>query len=403
MKRGVVLFAIVLLFLFAECERYPELNLSSVNLPEKAGMDSKKLARIDAIVKKAIERGETPGAVVLIGRKGYIVYRKAFGFSRVIPDTEKMTVNTIFDLASLTKPIATASSIMKLVEEGKIRLWDPVTRFFPSFKRYRYENGKEANAPRIYHLLTHTSGLPPYIDIEKVKAMYGPSPERDSTISYILRTEKIAPPGSIFKYSCLGYVLLAEIVKKVSGEPISTFAVKNIFKPLGMRYTMFCPPDSLFPMISPTEVIDGKPLHGIVHDPLARLLRGISGNAGLFSNANDLAIFAQMMLNKGRYGNVVVFSPLTVSRMTEVYPLVKFSGRGLGWDIFTDYSSNRGDIFPVGSYGHTGFTGTSIWIDPETETFVIILTNRVHLPHGNVIRLRSLVASVVAGSIMEIR
>ena len=136
---------------------------------------------------------------------------------------------------------------------------------------------------------------------------------------------------------------------------------------------------------------------------MARLLKGISSNAGLFSNANDLAIFAQTILNKGKYGDVVVFLPLTVFQMTKVYPLVKFSGRGLGWDIFTDYSSNRGDIFSVGSYGHTGFTGTPMWIDPETEAFVIILTNRVHLPRGNVVRLRGVIANIVGGSIVEVR
>ncbi|MCK4295133.1 MAG: serine hydrolase, partial [Candidatus Marinimicrobia bacterium] len=182
---------------------------------------------------------------------------------------------------------------------------------------------------------------------------------------------------------------------------IDEFSKKWIFEPLGMKSTTYCPPKELLSIIAPTEVFDGKPLKGKVHDPLAQLMDGKSGNAGLFSNVDDLAIFAQMLLNGGIYGKTRIISPMTVKAMTTVYHGLEFAGRGLGWDVCSDYSSNMGDIFPVGSFGHTGFTGTSICIDPTSETFVILLTNRVHIPDGNVIRLRSLVANIVASSVIE--
>jgi CubicO group peptidase (beta-lactamase class C family) len=193
---------------------------------------------------------------------------------------------------------------------------------------------------------------------------------------------------------------LAFIVKEVSGDNVADFARKNIFDPLGMNHTCYIPERPLLERCVPTEVIDGKPLIGVVHDPLARLQGGISGNAGLFSTADDLAVFARMLLNGGRLGETRILSPLTVNRMTAVFHDVSFSGRGLGWDLDSSYSTNGGDLFGPKSFGHTGYTGTSIWIDPETETFVIFLTNRVHPDDlGSVTALRSKVANVVAASI----
>jgi CubicO group peptidase (beta-lactamase class C family) len=194
---------------------------------------------------------------------------------------------------------------------------------------------------------------------------------------------------------------LAHIVHEVSGKPLDEFAAENIFKPLGMTRTLYRPPADLIDRCVPTEVIDGNPLRGIVHDPLARLQGGGSGNAGLFSTADDLAVFAQMLLGRGEHNGVRILSPLTVERMTGIYPQVGKSGRGLGWDIDTDYATVRGDLFGLGSYGHSGYTGTSIWIDPETQTSVVLLTNRVHPDDkGDIIALRSKVANVVAAAIL---
>ncbi len=209
------------------------------------------------------------------------------------------------------------------------------------------------------------------------------------------------PVGAEFVYSCLNYITLAHIVHKVSGQTVDQFAAETIFKPLGMTRTFYRPPAEFVDRCVPTEVVDGTPLRGVVHDPLARLQGGVSGNAGLFSTADDLALFAQMLLNRGELNGVRVLAPLTVDRMTEIYPQVGAAGRGLGWDIDTDYATVRGDLFGLRSYGHSGYTGTSIWIDPETQTAVVFLTNRVHPDDkGDIIALRSKVANVVAAAVL---
>jgi CubicO group peptidase (beta-lactamase class C family) len=211
---------------------------------------------------------------------------------------------------------------------------------------------------------------------------------------------KESPAGTRFVYSCLNYITLAHIVHQVSGKPLDAFASEAIFEPLGMTRTFFRPPAKFLADCVPTEVVEGRPLRGVVHDPLARLQGGVSGNAGLFSTADDLALFARMLLHGGELNGARVLGPLAVRRMTEIYPQVGDSGRGLGWDIATDYSTVRGDLFGPASYGHSGYTGTSVWIDPETTTAVIFLTNRVH-PNdkGDIIALRSRVANVVASAL----
>jgi len=394
------LIVFVISFLIYECGYYHRDNRLHLGDPALVEMDKDHLMMIDEAIEKAIDEGKLPGATVLVARKRTVVYRKAFGDAQVVPTIEKMTIGKIFDLASVTKPVATATSIMILVEEGKLRLMDPVSKYIPEFTRYVDEDGEESGPIRLYHLLTHTSGLPPYTNANNLKKEYGePCPAQ--VIHRIATIEKRNPPGVNFDYSCLGFITLAEIVHRVSGMTIDEFSRKRIFEPLGMKSTTYCPPKELLPRIAPTEVFDGKPLRGKVHDPLAQLMDGKSGNAGLFSNADDLAIFAQMLLNGGIYGKMRIISPMTVKAMTTVYPGLEFAGRGLGWDVCSDYSSNLGDIFPVSSFGHTGFTGTSICIDPTSETFIILLTNRVHVPDGNVIRLRSLIANIVASSVIE--
>lgn len=389
--------ALLMFLVAALCWSYPLPKAK----PEKVGMSSARLNRVKTIIQEAITRKDFPGAVLLVGRKGKIVLHQAFGESQWIPEHRPMNTEMIFDLASITKPVSTATSILILVEQGKIRLWDKVKDFVPDFTAFR-EEGQEPKDACIWHLLTHTSGLPPYTDAAEVAQKYGDPISTETLVGHIAQLEKSDPPGEAFHYSCLGFITLAFIIHKVTGQTVAEFATEHIFSPLKMTHTFFTPPAEFRPLCVPTEVIDGEPLRGVVHDPLARLQSGISGNAGLFSTAGNLAIFAQMMLNKGEFKGQRILSPLAVERMISVYPQVPFAGRGLGWDLDSSYSTNGGDLFGPNSYGHTGYTGTSIWIDPETETFVIFLTNRVHpYDEGSVVSMRSRVANVVASSIIE--
>jgi serine-type D-Ala-D-Ala carboxypeptidase len=382
------------------------IGIAAQSLPsaraEEVGMLSGHLDRISDVIDEAICNKEFPGAVVVVGRHGKIVLRKAYGQSQWIPESRTMNIDMIFDVASMTKPIATATSILILVEQGRLNLWDKVNEYIPEFHPLKQGSEEASENASIWHLLTHTSGLPPYADVDKIKILYGSSCSRASLIDYIGKLPRTDPPGKVFNYSCLGYVMLAYIIEKITGMDIAEFSLKNIFNPLGMKHTFFVTPETRYDQCVPTEVIEGKPLIGIVHDPLARLQGGISGNAGLFSSADDLAVFAQMMLNKGSFKGVRILSPLGVEKMTSVYLRAEFSGRGLGWDLDSAYATNQGDLFGENSYGHTGYTGTSIWIDPDTQTFVIFLTNRVH-PNdkGKILSVRSKIANIVAASIIE--
>jgi len=477
----------------------PMMNLQSTHLssrlleygvPEMVGMSSERLSLLDGVVSRAIEARETSGAVVLVARRGKIVYERAFGYRAVVPEKEAMTTDTIFDLASLTKCVATASAVMKLVEDGKLRLGDPVKKFIPEWaaskeeKAYQTElskvrrwiragvlqlapemqvsqnlettqskklvtgreNPKEVwarlvqkgllkilqraleeqltlalpdrEAVTVRHLLTHTSGLDPY-DNYYLKFPQGNA--RQQIIQDIARRPLQAPPGETFVYSDLGYITLGEIVERVSGTDLNTFCRKAIYEPLGMHDTMFNPPYSLLSRIAPTEwripaeqTSSGKKdskavqrpqkymIRGEVHDGNAFVQNGISGHAGLFSTAHDLGIFAQMLLNAGQYGNVRIFSPLTVRAMISDQARLKDgTKRGYGWDIASGYSSQRGDIFSTG-FGHTGWTGTSLWVVPEEELIIIVLTSRCHPDGtGDVGPLRAKIANVVASSIVE--
>jgi CubicO group peptidase (beta-lactamase class C family) len=398
-SRRCLFSLLAIVFLFYGCRAKPNLELP--NVPESVGMSSERLARVDEIVTDAIDRKDFPGAVIHILRKGKTVWRKAYGHSQWVPERVPMEAAQIFDMASITKPVATATSVLLLVEQGRFRLWDKVEDFVPEFVPFIDEEGKTGEDARIWHLLTHTSGLPPYTDAEDLKDKYGYPITLESMVDHIAHLEKINPPGEEFHYSCLGFITLSYIVKKVTGKTIAQFSREKIFGPLGMNHTFFTPEEKYLPLCVPTQVYDGKPLIGIVHDPLARLLGGVSGNAGLFSTADDLAIFARMMLNRGSLNGKRILSPLAAERMTEIYRIAAFAGRGLGWDLESGYATNQGDLFGPNAFGHTGYTGTSLVIDPDTETIVIFLTNSVHPEDkGDIISMRSRVANVVAGSIL---
>src|SRR5438128_149614 len=365
--------------------------------PAAVGMSAAQLAHIDEAVTAEIAKKQLPGAVVLVGRQGKVVWRRAYGNRAVEPRTEPMTADTIFDLASLTKVVATATSVMILVERGQLRLGDPVARYIPEFA----EMGKRGIT--VEQLLTHRSGFPPDNDIKDYEQ------GSQKAFENIWHLAPVADAGSRFIYSDVNYIVLAELVRRVSGKPLDEFASENIFRPLGMKDTGFKPAARLQPRIAPTEQREEHWMRGEVHDPRAYLLGGVAGHAGVFSTADDLAIYCQMILGRGEYRGVRVLSPMGVARMTEARPSGGNASdgnvRGLGWDVATGYSSNRGDLFPIGSFGHTGFTGTSIWIDPASETFVVFLSNRVHprvdpKQPADVNSLRGRIASIVAAPLI---
>jgi uncharacterized protein YbbC (DUF1343 family)/CubicO group peptidase (beta-lactamase class C family) len=354
-------------------------------------LDVVRLNQIQPVVEEAIRDKKLPGAVVLIGRGDEVVYQKAIGNRAVEPSVEPMTADTIFDLASLTKVVATTTSVMQLMEEGHVRLTDRVSAFIPGFERH------DKTGITVRHLLTHTSGLRPDLDLAETWSGY------DKGIELAIDEVPASPPGERFVYSDTNFLLLGEIVRRVSGMPLDEYAAKHIFTPLGMKDTGFRPAASLLPRIAPTEKVDGQMLRGVVHDPTARRMGGVAGHAGLFSTAADLSIFCRMLLDGGIYHGGRILAPLTVAKMTSP---VTGSGdpnvRGLGWDIDSSYSSNRGELLPVGSYGHTGFTGTSLWIDPLTREFVVFLSNRVHPDgKGDVTPLRAKVATIAAAAVID--
>lgn len=389
--------------------------------PEDVGMDASKLTIADDVIENAISEVGIPGAVLAVVRHGKMAYIKAYGNKAVQPDVEPMTIETVFDLASNSKPLGTAMSVMALVERGQIRLMDPVSFYIPGFKDWEKDGQKETI--RVYHLLTHSSGLPSYGPTEALKEKYG-SPSPEGLLEYICSCRRDFVPATDFQYSCLNYITLMHIVQNVSGQSLREFARENIFAPLGMDYTDYLPcvpskkgwvntSDACWAplvkgdwhdIIAPTEVQpDGQVLRGQVHDPLARVLNGgISGNAGLFSRADDIAILCAALQNGGEWNGVRVLSPATVRAMRTVPWQVEGLGRSLGWDCRTDYSSNQGDLLGPNTYGHTGYTGTSVVIDPDNDISIILLINAVHPVDGpSSVRTRSLVANAVAAAIIE--
>lgn len=372
--------------------------------PLQAGMDPKKLANADAIINNSIKTGEVPGAVLAVVRDGKMVYLKAYGNKSVLPEVKKMDVNTVFDMASVSKSIGTTLSFMQLIEQEKVRLTDNVANYIPGFKGYiDPETGKEIEI-RVVDLLTHSSGLPPYAPADELVKRYG-SPNPAGLMEYISTCKRDFKPTTKFQYSCLNFITLQNILQNVTGVTLAEYAKKNVFDVLGLKHTMYNPTGKTLEMCAPTEKQkDGSVLCGKVHDPLARLMNdGNSGNAGVFSNAEDLAIIAAALMNGGSYNGKRILGKLTVDTMTRVPEQVKSLGRSLGWDNYSPYASNNGNLFhPEKTFGHTGYTGTSLIIDPTAKISVILLTNRVHPEDkGSVVRLRALVANAVAGAVIK--
>jgi len=347
------------------------------------------LPAVDAVIQQAIQEKQIPGAVLVVGHDGAVVYRKAYGERALEPRREPMTLDTVFDLASLTKVIVTTTAMMQLVEQGKVRLSDPVAKYLPEFA----QNGKDDITVR--QLLVHFSGLEKDLDLKA--AWEG----KQTAYGMAFADAPEDPPGSKFTYSDVNFIVLGALVERVTGETLEEYAERHIFVPLKMTRTRFAPPTDLgsgwIEKIAPTQYDEHEHmLWGVVHDPTARRMGGVAGHAGLFSTGDDLAKFAQALLN----GGDGILSALTVEKMTRPeQPPAAPVLRGFGWDIDSPFSSNRGDLLPVGSYGHTGWTGTSIWIDPTTETYIILLTNAVHPRGGNAIALRSKVATAVAAGL----
>lgn len=437
-SRVLLLIAFLILnFSLANAQGLP------VAMPNTVGMNGAKLNQIDALVEKDIADKKMPGAVVIVGHKGKIVYRKAFGNRALVPTVEKMTVDTIFDAASLTKPIATATSVMILVEQGKLRLNDTIGKFIPEIED---ENAKKVT---IQQLLTHVSGYRPDFDLrEKWTGRNG--------MLEALKKEKLQnTPGTKFVYSDIGFIVLGEIFSRVtrnsdfsyeglgifnsnvrnsnniSGEELSDFTSELFFKNLKIQDTGFVEfvrshnfingtSWNKSNRVAPTESIKGQNsylgssfdgdekkgnqiLRGQVHDPTAFRMGGVAGHAGLFTTADDLARYCQMILNGGMLEGKRILSSNTIAKMTAPY-VVSETGetRGLGWDMNTSFSSNRGEFFPLGSFGHTGFTGTSVWIDRVTQTFVVFMSNRVHPDgKGDVTPIRARVATIAASAVED--
>ena len=345
-----------------------------------------RLGGVDSVIQQAVADGTIPGAVLVVGHDGAVVYRKAYGSRALEPRREPMTLDTVFDLASLTKVIATTTAVMQLVEQGKVRMNDPVAKYLPEFA----QNGKDDITVR--QLLTHYSGLEPDLDLKE------PWEGKDTAYRMAFAETPQQAPGSGFVYSDINFITLGALVERASGETLDGYTTKHIFAPLKMTRTRYVPPAAWRAKIAPTQYDESEHmLRGEVHDPTARRMGGVAGHAGLFSTADDLAKFAQALLSGG--GGIL--SPAAVAKMTSPeQPPAAPVLRGFGWDIDSPFSSNRGDLLPVGSFGHTGFTGTSVWIDPTTQTYIILLTNAVHpRGKGNAIALRSKVATEVAAAL----
>ncbi|PWU09223.1 MAG: hypothetical protein C5B50_27865 [Verrucomicrobia bacterium] len=351
---------------------------------------AEKLAEMDTAINRAIEEKRCPGGVLWVEHRG-ASYHKAYGDRAFVPEIEPMTEDTIFDAASLTKVVACTPAVMLLVERVQIKLDEPVQTYIPEFQG----DGKEAVTVR--QLMCHISGLRG--DIETKSDWHGQQAAIGKACAEKLQTK----PGTEFRYSDINFFLLGEIVQRVSHTPLEEFVAREIYQPLKMTDTGYVPPASKLGRIAPTEVVGGKPYRGVVHDPTARKMGGVAGHAGLFFTAADLARYARMLLNEGSLDGVQIFKPETVRLMTTVQTPEGFPARrGLGWDIDTGYSGPRGDIFPLGSYGHTGWTGTSLWIDPFSQSFVIFLSNRNHPSEsGNVQRLRSKLGTLAAEAIPD--
>jgi CubicO group peptidase (beta-lactamase class C family) len=351
-------------------------------------LDPAKLRKIDAAINQAIDEHQLPGAVLWV-EHGSDHYWKAYGHRALVPARETMKRDTIFDVASLTKVLATTPAVMILWQRGQIKLDEPVHTYIPEFTG----GGKELITVR--QLLTHTSGLPEGLSTH-------PKWQGAETAITMASAVKLKdPPGTVFRYSDINFILLGEIVARVSHTPLNEFCAREIYQPLKMADTGYLPGKKKIPRIAPTEMTDGVMLRGVVHDPTARCMGGVAGHAGVFTTAPDLARYARMMLNQGELDGARIFKPETVKMMTSVQtPSGLADRRGYGWDIDSRYSRPRGDHFPVGSYGHTGFTGIALWMDPFSRTFFVFLSNRVHPDgKGSVLTLYGTIGTLAAEAV----
>lgn len=347
-------------------------------------VETPRFARISQAARQEIAAGRLPGAVILVGHQGEIVYRKAFGFRALQPLPQPMTPDTIFDLASLTKVVATSTAVMQLAERGQVDLDRPAAVYWPEFA----QNGKGRISLR--HLLTHTSGLRAEVNSKVRWSGY------QGALAAIAADRPVNPPGTAFRYSDANFIVLGEIVRRVSGLPLDAYCAREIFQPLGLHDTSFKPPPGRRARLAPSDLRWGE-----VQDPTAYRMGGVAGHAGLFSIADDLAVFAQMLIDEGMWRGRRILTPASVAALAKAHRLPASSTRrGLGWDIYSPYSKEHTASFPQGSFGHTGYTGTSMWIDPKSETFLIILTNRLHPDgKGQVKPLRAKAAAAVAAAV----
>lgn len=357
--------------------------------PGRFSLSPQSLAPVAGIVRGEIANGHIPGAVVLIGQGDDIVYRRAFGLRAFGPSPVPMTADTIFDLASLTKAVATTIAIMQLGERGRLDLDAPAARYWPQFA------ASSKAQITIRDLLTHYSGLKPDLKLRRQWSGYG------AAMSLLVADRPLFPPGARYLYSDENFEVLGELVRRVSGLPLDVYCNRNIFRPLGMSDTNFQPPPGQAGRIAPTQRLEHGPWRATVNDPSASRMGGVAGHAGLFSTADDLAVFSRMLLNGGQLKAVRILSGSSIAEMT--LPASAPAGerlRGLGWDVGAPFASNRAELFPAGSFGHTGFTGTMIWIDPVTKVYVIVLTNRTYPDgHGDAQPLRKQIINQVCALI----
>ena len=344
--------------------------------------ESPSLDAVDEIAREAVASGEIPGVVVLVGQGDRILYARAFGSRALVPDPRPMTLDTIFDIASLTKPLGTALAVMSLVERGSLKLEAPVGRYVREFKRPAFEG------VTIRRLLTHSAGLPSIPPPGRVS----PFPGYAKTLAQM---KLDYPPGSGFQYSDTGFILLGEVVRRVSGDPLDRFLERKVFRPLNLVDTSFHPRRNVLDRVAPTEFHNGQLLVGEVHDPRARALGGVAGHAGMFSTATDVARICRMLVDGGALDGTRVLRQTTVRTMWERAP-DGFGTRTLGWDMSSAFARPMAPFFPAASVGHTGFTGTSVWIDPSSRSYVIVLSNRVHPSGGGSVRIRELRTRVTA-------
>lgn len=357
----------------------------------------KRFAHAHDVIRRFVDEERIPGAVAVIGSSKKILAPFAYGWASLTPRRLPLQDDTLYDCASLTKVVVTTTIALMLVDEGRLHLDEPVSDYVPEFLEASIDTLTLRRRITMRQLLTHTSGLPAW------HPLYAHGKGQPAMLHALCRTPLDSEPECAVTYSCLGYILLGIALERNAGKSLDQLAQERIFEPLHMNDSGYRPDPSLLDRIAPTEVIDGHLIHGVVHDENARAMGGVSGNAGLFATAGDLALFAQMILRRGRTerGNRILSTAAidaAIQRQTEG---IHGEARGLGWLLKSHGACPVGDLFGAHSFGHTGFTGTSLWIDPAKDLFVILLTNRVHPTRANKahLHLRPLFHNAVAAAL----